>query len=128
MVARDQADSAFKQHQINLPVERSFNLESIPANEVVRVDGTGTVQIRLNDQFLQEMSGRDRTGYPSTSVALPSPNAHKALRLGTNVFRALPSQPTSGGKKHKAASEPKKRKAANVQSIDIGLFEADSRR
>jgi hypothetical protein len=79
MLARDQADSAFKEYQINLPVERSFDLESIPTNVVVRVDGTGIVQIHLNDQLLQEMSSRDRTGYPSTSVALLLPNAHNAL-------------------------------------------------
>ncbi len=128
MVARDQADSAFEQHQISLPVERSFNLEPFPANVVVRVGGAGTDQIYLNDQLVREMSGRDRKGYPSTSLALPSPNAHKALRLGTNVFRALPSQPTSGEKKQKADSEPTKRKAASVRAIDTGLFEVDFRR
>ena len=117
MNAVDQPADAFKKHPISTPVERSFNLDKIPANVVVRMDGAGSARIYLNGQLVKEMTNNDRAGYVPVSLALLSPDALKRLRPGGNILKVEPKPQAGGKKKGKGTSED--------LSLDVGLFEFD---
>lgn len=114
MSAGEQPASAFKDRPLSPPLEKSFLLDKIPANVVIRLDGTGSARIYLNGQLVKDMNNSDRAGFVPSSLALLSPNALKALQPGTNILRLELKTPVVGKKKGKAVG--------SHASLDVGLF------
>ena len=96
MSAGNQPADAFKDRRTSLPIERSFNLDKIPAHAVVRMDGAGSARIFINGQLVKNMTNNDRAGYVPISLALLPPDALKTLQPGGNVLKVEPKQPAGG--------------------------------
>ncbi len=114
--AADQPAKGFQDHRLSLPTERSFKLEKLPAAVLIRMDGSGTGRLTLNGQLVKVMNNSDRAGYVPTSMALLSPNALQAFRVGDNVLKI------------EHGANKKNADGADETPLDVGLFEIEPAR